>query len=930
MNNSQKSSISPRFNLDLLEEYHSRWLKDSTSVDASWANFFQGFEIGIAQPKPKNKSNFEDSTDKPYKLDNAEVTFRAQIVNLIYAHQTLGHTQAAINPLRKKIKRNPSLSLDFFGFREDDLQRQVRTIFFRNGEIATLQEIIEYLERVYCGSIGAEFYHIHKTNVRVWLRQKLEDRQNFEDQLTTEQLTNAYHYLIEGELFENFLAKQFLGEKRFSLEGGEGALILLNAILENSPAEGVEEIQMGMSHRGRINILANFIGKKLAAILSEFSTGYIPDIATGDGDVRYHLGYANTRKVGGEEVLINLAANPSHLESVNAIVEGKTRARQRVLKDDGRVSNRIKVLPLLLHGDAAFSGQGSVAEVLNLSQLSGYRTGGTIHLIINNQIGFTTTPNDARSSSYATDVAKMIGAPILHVNGEDPRALIWAGKTALEFRQKFSRDIVIDMYCYRRQGHNETDQAAFTQPLIVKQIKNQPLVSKTYEKWLLNRKMIAPEVFDNLKNKIEKRFHNEFKQMEKQNTKKPQSVFLGSTGVEQLSYSNEAILTGVKKEVLVNVGKALVSIPEDFSLHITLKKRFLARRIKALKEQSNIDWALAESLAWGSLLLEGHPIRLSGQDCRRGTFSQRHAVFYDTETRKRYIPLDEFSKDNAHFRVYNSLLSEAAVLGFDYGYSIGCPDMLIMWEAQFGDFANGAQVIIDQFVASAESKWQTPSGIVMLLPHGYEGMGPEHSSARLERFLQLCAEDNMYVANLTTPAQYFHLLRRQLKQSFRKPLILMTPKSLLTHPEVVSSFDDLSGETSFQEILGDPKEMDPKKIKRVIFCSGKVYYDLLEYRESSLDQETLIIRIEQLYPLHREKIVELLVPCESINCRVWCQEEPLNMGGWTYVAPQLEKLLSQKIYYSGRKTSASPAVGSKAQHLMEQESLVKNAFELTP
>jgi 2-oxoglutarate dehydrogenase E1 component len=741
---------------------------------------------------------------------------------------------------------------------------------------------------------------------------------------------NSLCWVLEAEAFENFLGKRFLGEKRFSNEGGEGVMIILNALLEACPALGVKEIEMGMSHRGRLNILANFVRKSLTTLLYEFTPTYEPDTVAGDGDVKYHLGYESIRELPDGKVRVSLAANPSHLEAVNSIVEGKARARQRVLNDaSGGEIDRLQVLPILLHGDAAFAGQGSVAEVLNLSQLKGYRTGGTIHLIINNQIGFTTAPADARSTAYATDVAKMVEAPILHVNGEEPMELYWAALFALEFRQKFGRDIVLDMYCYRRQGHNEADQAAFTQPIIAKKIAERQTFGKIYKQQLVAEGVISQVDLESLEQAIWDKLEAGYQKMVQLQEAGDRTAFSGSTGVDQPPYTHAPVPTGINRDAFQQIGKVLTTIPRDFNLNPTLEKRFIPRRVEALASGGPIDWAFAESLAFGSLLLEGTPVRLSGQDCRRGTFSQRHAVFYDYETRERFIPLEHLSPDQAKFCVHNSFLSEFAVLGFDYGYSLSYPTMLTLWEAQFGDFSNGAQVIIDQFISSAESKWQTPSDLVMLLPHGYEGMGPEHSSARLERFLQLCAEKNLIVGNFSTPAQYFHALRRQKHREFRKPLVLMTPKSLLSRPEAVSHEIDFLEGTCFQEILPDTKVfVSPANVSRIIFCSGKVYYDLMAYRQEKGIENAAIVRIEQLYPFHREMVEAIISQYSNASHFVWCQEEPLNMGAWSYIFPRLERAVGSKIRYAGRGTASSPAAGSKAMHYREQKALLSQAFEV--
>jgi 2-oxoglutarate dehydrogenase E1 component len=784
------------------------------------------------------------------------------------------------------------------------------------------------LEATYSGHIGFEFTHIHNTTVRNWVRHRIEQHALREED-PADRKARALGWLIEADSFENFLGKKFLGEKRFSLEGGEGAMVVLNAILEKCPPAGVLEIEMGMAHRGRLNVLANFVRKSLTTILYEFTPNYEPDLVAGDGDVKYHLGYESVRELPDGKVRVSLAANPSHLEAVNSVVEGKARARQRILGDDGVATDRKRVLPILLHGDAAFAGQGSISELLNLSQLPGYRTGGTIHLIVNNQIGFTTMPADARSSAYATDVAKMIEAPILHVNGEVPMELYWAAQFALEFRQHFGRDVVIDMYCYRRQGHNETDQAAFTQPHIYRQIQNRETIGQIYKKQLVDQRMLSQEQADAIEKEIWDRFEAGHARMLEMQATGDRSVFSGSTAVAQPEYNHAPVPTGIPRELMQHVGRVLTTVPEGFNLHPTLAKRFIPRRQEALQNGGPVDWAFAESLAWGSLLTEGHQVRLSGQDCRRGTFSQRHAVFYDSETRARYIPLEHVSPTQAKFCVYNSFLSEFAVLGFDYGYSIGAPNMLTMWEAQFGDFSNGAQVIIDQFISSAESKWQTPTDLVLLLPHGYEGMGPEHSSARLERFLQLCAEKNMVVGNFTTPAQYFHALRRQKMRGFRKPLVLMTPKSLLTRPEAVSTEADFLEGSCFQEVLPDPLHFaDPMQVNRVVFCTGKVYYDLAAHRQEQGIANTAILRVEQLYPFHKELVEALVSQYPAASKFVWCQEEPLNMGAWSYIAPRLEKVLDRRVRYAGRDRASSPAAGSKAMHYREQKALIDAAFNV--
>ena len=924
------SHISPRFNAALLDEKYAQWCDDPQSVEANWAAFFEGFELGSTQPKkggPAGVSVSDAPVDQP--LSEEQLSFRGKVVSLIYNYRVLGHTQAHINPLHEAAERNPRLELEKFGIYESDLDREAMTRFFRKGEPLKLRDLVSELETTYSGKTGFEFMHIHETEVRNWIRTRIEGRPATPI-LETELKTKALRWLLESELFESFLGRKFLGEKRFSLEGGEGLMVLLNQILEECPGQGVKEIEMGMAHRGRLNVLAHFVKKSISTLLFEFTPNYVQDLVAGDGDVKYHLGYEKVRELPDGNVRVSLAANPSHLEAVNAVVEGKARARQRLIGDDGAKTDRKVVLPILVHGDAAFAGQGPVAEVLNLSQLEGYRTGGTIHLIVNNQIGFTTMPEDARSSAYATDVAKMIDAPILHVNGERPEELIWAANFAMEYRQTWGRDVVIDMLCYRRQGHNENDQAAFTQPQIYRQLSGRKTAGQLYRDELVDAGVITAADGQALHDEIWQDLEDGLEQMRRRERgEEDLTVFTGSTAEEQLPYSHEPVVTGIGLETLQHIGSTLTTIPEGFQLHPTLAKRFVPRRAEALENGGPYDWAFAEALAFGSLLLEKFPVRLSGQDCRRGTFSHRHAVFYDYDTRERFVPLRELSDEQERFCVYNSLLSEAAVLGFDYGYSLGCPNMLILWEAQFGDFANGAQVIIDQFISSAESKWQTPSSIVMLLPHGYEGMGPEHSSARLERFLQLCAEENMIVGNFTTPAQYFHALRRQKHSPTRKPLIVMTPKSLLTHPRAVSHVEDFLDDSRFQEILPDAYEFDhPERVSRVIFCSGKVYYDLLTYREEQQIKDAAIVRVEQLYPLNREGVKMAISPYSNAKKFIWCQEEPLNMGAWSFMQPRLAKLTKARVRYAGRERASSPSTGSKAVHKREQKKLVEKAFSV--
>ncbi len=929
------TSVSARLNADLLDEKYAQWKDDPRSVEPTWAAFFEGFEIGFAKAdqedgetadRPAFAGPVSAGGDGELRVTQVDPSFRARVVSMVYAYRTLGHTEAWIDPLSIAPPVNPRLSYEEFGFSRGDLSQDVASQFFAGGEPMKLNEMMGRLQQMYCGHIGFEFMHIHENEVRNWIRDKIESRPvTWESH--PEDRKRTLEWLLEAELFERFLHQKYVAQKRFGLDGGEATMVALNGILEACPGEGVEEIVMGMAHRGRLNVLANFIKKPLTEIFHEFSENYVPNLVGGDGDVKYHLGFETARTAAtGDRVNVFLAANPSHLEAVNAVVEGMARARQRIIGDS---ETRNRVLPILLHGDAAFAGQGSVAEVLNFSQLPGYRTGGTVHIVINNQIGFTTMPADARSSVYCTDVAKMIDAPVFHVNGDCPLEVLYTATLALEYRQKFGRDVVVDIVCYRRHGHNEADEPAFTQPKIYRAIKSKESAAGLFRQRLIEEGDMTEDEVGRTEAKIQKRLEGDYEQVRKMESE-GEGVFHDESKPAQPPFDFEPAETAISHERVRQLGMRLVHVPDEFRVNSKIKRLFLAKREQATSESGPYDWAHAEALAFAALLVEGHGVRLSGQDCRRGTFSQRHAVLYDSETRDRYIPLKHVAENQGGFCAYNSLLSEAGVLGFDYGYTLMAPDMLIMWEAQFGDFANGAQVIIDQFISSAESKWQSNSGIVMLLPHGYEGQGPEHSSARLERFLQLCAGNNMQVCNLTKPAQYFHLLRRQVKREFRKPLVLMTPKSLLRHPEAVSSEPDFTEGSQFQEILNDEQLVDrPERVTRLIFCSGKVYYDLLSYRNEHKLKNVALIRVEQLYPFHWDLLKDIIQHYPRANKKwVWCQEEPLNMGAWSYIGPRLQKFAKHRVRYAGRDRSASPSAGSKTVHVMEQKRLVEMAFNV--
>jgi len=934
------ATISARLNAELLEEKYEQWKDDPRSVDETWSAFFEGYEIGCAQARSAESATQVDDSEGEDSGNELDLGRRAQVVSMVYNYRILGHTQAFLDPLGDEAPRNARLNMAQLGFSPEDLQTQVQTNFFRRAEKMKLGDLIGLLEKIYCDKIGFEFMHIHNNDVRHWLRDRIEARIE-QPAPSIEQKFRILSWLVESESFEHFLHRKYVGQKRFGLDGGESVMVALGTIFEGTTNAGINHLVMGMAHRGRLNVLANLLRKPLKTVLYEFSENYVPNVAMGDGDVKYHLGFATTRATeDGHEVKISLAANPSHLEAVNAVVEGKARAHQRNAGVDEAV-DRSKVLPILIHGDAAFAGQGSVAECLNLSQLPGYRTGGTIHIIINNQIGFTTTPEDARSSAYCTDVAKMIEAPVFHVNGDHPEEVALVAQLALDFRQRYRRDVVIDIVCYRKHGHNEGDEPSFTLPSMYRDINAHPSVAQQYTQQLIDAGELTSDEADELTERFEARMNGEYEQLKQNEAIGNGHVFAGSSAIFQPDYSHTPVVTGIEGDLLRKIGMRLTELPEGFDANDKLDKRFLEPRRKAIENGGPINWAFAESLAFGSLLLEGRSVRLSGQDCRRGTFNQRHAVLYDssTEERKRHFPLRHLREQEGapgRFYVYNSLLSEFAVLGFEYGYSLVAKDVLVLWEAQFGDFCNGAQVIIDQFLASAESKWAQPSNIMMLLPHGYEGMGPEHSSARIERFLQLCAEANMEVCNLTTPAQYFHLLRRQSLRELRKPLILATPKSLLGNPQCVSHEADFTGNTHFKELIDDEHLVDsPDRVTRLIFCSGKVYYDLLKYRNEHQLKNSAIIRLEQIYPFNEDLAHEIASRYHRANKKwVWCQEEPLNMGGWTFIGPRLQKLADSmggghtNVRYAGRSRASSPAAGAKAIHVREQARLVEQAFSV--
>ncbi|GAB4300928.1 MAG: multifunctional oxoglutarate decarboxylase/oxoglutarate dehydrogenase thiamine pyrophosphate-binding subunit/dihydrolipoyllysine-residue succinyltransferase subunit [Ignavibacteriaceae bacterium] len=852
-----------------------------------------------------------------------EIEKQAKVLQLINLFRVRGHLIANLDPLGFKIPYHPELDPSSFNLTIWDLDRYFITGGFSGLKSATLREILDILHKTYCDKIGVEYMHIQNPEEKVWLQNMMEPVKNTPD-FNIEIKKSILRKLIEAESFEHFVHTKFIGHKRFSLEGSETLIPVLDMLLNEAGDDEVQEVVLGMAHRGRLNVLANIIGKSYDSIFSEFEDIPDPNSIAGSGDVKYHLGATGTYHTrNGKHITVSVASNPSHLEWVNPVVEGIVRAKQTRLGDN---KMHRKVIPVLIHGDAAFAGQGVVAETLNLSQLSGYRTGGTIHIIINNQIGFTTTPEDARSSVYATDVAKMIQAPIFHVNGDDPEAALWVTKLAFKYRQLFKKDVVIDLFGYRRHGHNEGDEPGFTQPLLYDKIKKHPSVRKIYSDQLTKNNFLSDQEIERTKDQINKILSDAFDKIKRKKSSFDIDIPL-AVPHEKIVEMKTTDNTGITEKQLETIINGLTTVPSEFRGHPKLKK-FLEKRRGLLDGSEGADWALAESIAFGSLLLEGTPVRLSGQDSVRGTFSQRHLALTDIYSGEDFVPLNNLISEQAKIEALDSLLSEAAVLGFEYGYSTADPLALVIWEAQFGDFANGAQIIIDNFIVASYEKWKLPNSVVLLLPHGYEGQGPEHSSARLERFLILCAEDNMQVCNATTPAQYFHLLRRQIKQSVRKPLVIMTPKSLLRHPEAKSEKKEfLNGK--FREILDDPFVKDKNKISRLILTSGKVFYDLDEYRKKNNFSNTAIVRIEQFYPYNGKQIKSVLSSYKNAEEILWVQEEPKNMGAWGFLMPRLtEELASgQKLKYVGRPESASPAVGSAKISNRQQAKLVSDSFK---
>ncbi len=969
----EKTSFLYGGNAAFIEQLYAQFQRDPTSVGQEWREFFSALGDGAVEieqsaqgaswkrqdwPVPENgelvsalDSNWaglESSLKEKIQKTAPEGTLsqealRAATVDsiraimMIRAYRMRGHLDADLDPLKIETKGpSPELRPESFGFTEADFDRPIFIDKVLGLETATVRQILEILRRTYCSTIGIEFLHISDPEAKGWLQERIEGPDK-EISFTLEGKKAILRKLVETEGMEKFLDVKYTGTKRFGLDGGEAMVPALEQIIKRGGQLGVCDIILGMPHRGRLNVLVNVMGKPYSALFHEFLGGSSnPDDVEGSGDVKYHLGTSSDREFDGNNVHLSLTANPSHLEIVDPVVLGKVRAKQDQLQD----KERSRVLPLLLHGDAAFAGQGVVSECFGLSGLTGHRTGGSIHFIVNNQIGFTTSPHHSRSSPYPSDVAKMIEAPIFHVNGDDPEAVVYVAKIATEYRQKFHKPVVIDMFCYRRFGHNEGDEPSFTQPSMYKKIRNHPTTLTIYSERLIGEGVVTVEQVAEMKAEFRSQLEEAFSSSDSYKPNKADWLDGKWTGLG-LPDDDDARkgTTGVEPSILKELGRKITEIPQDFNTHRTISRIFASRR-KMIDDGEGIDWALAEALAFGSLVREGYPVRLSGQDCERGTFSHRHSVLTDQVSENRFTPLQNISKTQARYEVINSMLSEEAILGFEYGYSLAEPNALTIWEGQFGDFANGAQVIFDQFLSSGERKWLRMSGLVCLLPHGYEGQGPEHSSAKLERFLQLCAEDNWQVANCTTPMNYFHILRRQLKRDFRKPLILMSPKSLLRHKRVVSSLTEFGPESSFHRVLWDDAQLlsnqkiklvGDDKIKRVVLCSGKVYFDLYEERDKLGIDDIYLMRVEQLYPFPRRALINEMGRFPQAEV-VWCQEEPKNMGAWTFIEPHLERVLGEidakhkRAVYAGRPATAATATGMMKKHLIQLQAFLDEAL----
>ena len=953
----EKTSFLGNNSSEFVEALYADYLNDPSKLPEQWKAFFDGLKDerkkileNVNGPswspkkrlKPYLSVNQKETGKKNGSTENyangvdilgaAKDSIRASM--LVRAYRIRGHLISKLDPLElQKREEHLELKPETYGFTVKDLNKKIFLDGAMGLQTSTLKEVIDLVKKTYCEKIGYEFLHMGDPEEKKWIRDRIEGKEKG-IKFTENGKRAILNKLIEAEGFEKFLHIKFVGTKRFGLDGGESLIPALEQIIKRGGHLGVKEVKIGMPHRGRLNVLANMMQKPYKAIFKEFFGEKIKSKKDFEGDVKYHLGASANREFDGNLVHISLTDNPSHLEAVNPVVLGQVRAKQFFHKD----KERKKVIPVLIHGDAAFAGQGVVAECFAMSGLPGHNTGGTIHIIVNNQIGFTTAPRFARSSPYPSDLAKMVQAPIFHVNGDDPEAVVHCAKIATEFRQKFKRDVVIDMVCYRRFGHNEGDEPSFTQPLMYKKIKTHPTTLQIYGKKLLNEGLISNNDLTLMQKKFRNFLDNEFSGAKDYKIKMKWFDGVWSRFKPEIGKDRRGV-TGVDKKELISIGKKITDIPKNFNIHKTLVKIFENKR-KMFTENQPIDWSTAELLAFGTLLNDGFSVRLSGQDSSRGTFSQRHSVLRNQDNHQRFVPLQNISKNQKKFEVIDSLLSELGVLGFEFGYSLSEPETLVLWEAQFGDFANGAQVVIDQFISSGESKWSRASGLVMLLPHGYEGQGPEHSSARLERFLQLCSQENLQVVNCTTPANYFHVLRRQMHRDFRKPLIVMTPKSLLRHKRCISNLDDFTKKNSFHRILGDHSYLNDSKliklkkdkhIKKVVMCSGKIYFDLIEAREKSKNDKVVFIRIEQLYPFPVKQLGKQLKRYENANF-YWCQEEPMNMGAWNTARHYIDRTLeiiqvkSENVKYIGRNAAASPATGNLNKHLAEQKEILEKVM----
>jgi 2-oxoglutarate dehydrogenase E1 component len=916
----------PYASIEYLERLYQQYQRDPQSLPNDWAAFFAGFE---AQGDVGGESFRRPSQPAPTLHAAAPLSqFTEGMYDLVHSYRELGHCVARIDPLGAQRPSQPLLELGEFGLSTADLDRHIEAGSFLGETAGTMGSLIERLRATYCGTLGVEYMDITDKTQRTWLQERMEPVLN-RPPLSSDERRRTLSLLIAADTFEQFLHTKFLGQKRFSIEGADALIPLLDTLVEDSASLGAQEIVMGMAHRGRLNVLAHVLHKPYEIILGEFEGAVPPEKAEGDGDVKYHLGYSNNRVTAlGRKIHCSLSSNPSHLELIDPVIQGIVRAKQEHLRD----TRRERVVPILIHGEAAFTGQGIVSETLSLSELEAYRTGGTVHVIINNQIGFTATPEQTRSTPYPTDVAKTIQAPIFHVNADDPEAVVHAARLAIAFRQQFKVDVMIDLWCYRRHGHNEIDDPTFTQPAMYQHIAKHPKVRETYIQRLQAEQVIGPAEAEQMAADVRGKLDAAL-QTARELKPRQRIVSLGGLWADircPERDSDWAALTSVEADLLLRLTDRAAHLPAEFAPHPKLK-RLLAARAEMARGTKRVDWSCAEMWAIGSLLVEGTPVRLVGQDTERGTFSQRHAVFHDVNRPARYVPLAHVADDQAPFTVVNTMLSELAVLGFEYGFSSADPHVLVMWEAQFGDFANGAQPIIDQFIASAESKWQRMSGLVLLLPHGYEGQGPEHSSARLERFLQLCAEDNMQVCYPTLPAQYFHTLRRQMHPKLRKPLVLLTPKSLLRDERSTSRIEDFT-QAAFRLVIDDPAAPDRDRVTRLVLCTGKIYFTLSAARDQRAEDPIALVRIEQLYPFPKQELQAVIARYRRAQEVCWAQEEPRNMGAWSFIEPRLRESLPDTcvLLYAGRDEAASTATGTFRIHEVEEAAIVNQALQISP